>query len=205
MSFVAAPQIVQVEVRCTLDSQRVENVFDIDALTTVTPTIVDDITNLVSVWAQDTYFDLLPHNVALREVVGTDLTTITGTQVTITPSGSVVGAVAANALANETTLCISHRTGNRGRSARGRSYVLALPVDEVAGNNVAAGWADLLVAAFETLRTRVNTAGWAWVVVSRRSGGVPRPGGPVYFPITTNLVTDLIVDSMRRRKPGVGS
>jgi hypothetical protein len=42
-------------------------------------------------------------------------------------------------------------------------------------------------------------------VMSRVSGGVPRPGGPVYYPITTVVSTDDIVDSQRRRKPGNGS
>lgn len=205
MPFVPAPNIVNVELRAILDSQHIENRFTIDALTAVDATVVEAITNIVNVWAQDTYFDLLPHNVSLTEVVGTDQTTDSGAQVTISPTGSFVGAVAANALPNEVTLCISLRTGNRGRSARGRSYVLALPTDEVSGNNVAGGWAAALVAAFDTLRTRLITAGYAWTVVSYRHDGEPRTGGPVYFPITTVLVTDLTVDSMRSRKPGVGA
>lgn len=205
MPFVAAPNIVQAEVRAILDGQHIENRFTIDVLTTPTPTIVDDVANLVNVWAQDTYFDLLPHNVSLNSVVATDLSVLDGTQVTISPTSAFVGAVAANALANEVSLAISLRSTSRGRSARGRSYVLALPSDEVAGNFVAAGWAAALVTAFDTLRTRINTAGWAWSIVSYRSGGVPRPGGPVYFVVSSVLVTDLVVDSMRRRKPGVGS
>lgn len=205
MPFVPAPNIVSVEVRAILDLQHIENRFTIDALAPVTAALTDDITNLVSVWAQEHYFPLLPHNVQLTEVVGTDLTTQDSFQHTITPSGTVVGGVAANALPNEVSLAISLRTGNRGRSARGRSYVLALPTDEVSGNNVASAFAALHVAAFQQLVTVMNDNSHAWSIVSYRLNNAPRPGGPVYFPITTCLVTDLVVDSMRRRKPGVGS
>jgi hypothetical protein len=205
MPFVPAPNIVSVEVRALLDGQRIENRFTIDALTTVTPTIVADIANVVNNWAQSSYFDFLPHNVSLSEVVATDLTTVDGAQYSIAPTGPFVGAIAANALPNEVSLAISLRTGNRGRSARGRSYVLALPTDEVSGNYVAGGFAALLVGSFDTLRTDIATGGWAWSIVSYRTDNAPRVGGPVYYLITSVLVTDLTVDSMRRRKPGVGS
>jgi len=42
-------------------------------------------------------------------------------------------------------------------------------------------------------------------VVSYISNKVPRPGGPVYFPVVSFQYEDLVVDSMRRRKPGVGT
>jgi len=205
MPFVPAPNLCQVEVRALLDSQHIENRFTIDLLAPVTETNLTAATTAVFNWCQDTYFPLLPHNVTLTEVVGTDLSVVDGPQVTESPSTPTAGAIAANALPNEVTLCISLRTGNRGRSARGRSYVLALPTDEVSGNNVASAFAALLVGAFETLRSDISTAGFAWVVASYIHDNAPRSGGPVYYIINSVLVTDLTVDSMRKRKPGVGS
>jgi len=204
MAFVAAPNIVMVEVRATKAGQKIENRFTIDALTAVTPAIVADITNVVSNWAQSTYFDYLPEQVTLVETVGTDLSVHEGAQHTIVPSGTIIGQQTGPSLPNEVTLCVSLRSDARGRSARGRAFVLGLTRQGVNENEVTAGYAANFVSAFEALKTAITTEGWAWVVVSYRTNNAPRPGGPVYFPITTCVVVDLVVDSMRRRKPGVG-
>jgi len=205
MAFVPAPNIVQVELRATLAGQNIENRLMVDALEPVTETNLADITNLVSNWAQSTYFDHLPSAVVLREVVGTDLTTQNGQQHTIAPEGGIGGGLSGEPMPNEVTLCVSLRSGNRGRSARGRLYVLALEKVQVSGNNVSGTLAANFVADMEALIDVLTTAGYALVIVSYISNKVPRPGGPVYFPVTTAVVTDLVVDSMRRRKPGVGS
>jgi hypothetical protein len=62
-----------------------------------------------------------------------------------------------------------------------------------------------LVADFTALRTAITGAGWEWVIASYIADGAPRVGGPVYFPILSVAFQDLIVDSMRSRKPGVGN
>jgi len=205
MAYVPAPQIVSVEIRALKANQQIENRITVDALTTVTPTIVDAITNLVSVWAIGTYFDHLPSSVTLREVVGTDLTTQNGYQHSILPEGTVAGALNSEPMPNESSFTITHRSSSRGRSARGRSYVLGLIKGDVAENVFSATRANEFVGDFNALRDVLSNAGYAWVVVSYRTNNAPRPGGPVYFPINANGYADLIVDSMRRRKPGVGS
>lgn len=205
MPFVAVPNVVEAEVRALFQGQKIENRFMIDTLATVDSTSLDAVAVLVNDWAQDTYFDQLPNAITLTEVVATDLSAADGEQHTIAPTGTFTGAIADAAMPNEVTFCISHRSTARGRSARGRSYVLGITKGDVTNNVFSSVRADAFVSAFETLRTRIATAGWNWVVVSYISGGVPRPGGPVKYTISTSLYTDLIVDSMRRRKPGVGS
>lgn len=205
MPFVPAPNIVMVEARCTLDGQNIENRWHFNAQTTPTAAIVDDITNFVSVWVQNQYFDWLPATVQLREVVGTDLTVENGYQSTIVPSGTVVGAVGGLVLPNEVTICVSLRSAVRGRSARGRSYVLALPSAQVTNNTLSSVWVDGLTASFQILIDDMDTNGFPMMIVSYRNDKNPRPGGPVYFQVVTAVVVDAIVDSMRRRKPGVGT
>lgn len=205
MPFVPAPQIVMVEVRATFAGQEIENRFHVDALTAVTPTVVDDITNLVNVWTEATYFDILPRAISLRETVGTDLTTATGYQHTIVPAGPFIGGLDADAMPNEVTFCVSLRSSSRGRSARGRAYVLGLAKGDVEDNNLDPGRAASYVDAFQTLIDTLDTNGYAMCVVSYIADGDPRPGGPVYFPFVTATFTDLVVDSMRSRRPGVGS
>jgi hypothetical protein len=205
MAFVPAPNIVQAEVRATLAGQKIENRWMIDVLTAVTPTLVDDVANLVNVWAQDTYFDFLPDAVALVATVATDMSDANGAQVTIAPTGSFTGALGEEPMPNEVTFCISLHTASRGRSARGRSYMLATTKFTVTGNDLSAGRADQYKGAIQTLIDRVAAAGWSLVIVSYIANGVPRPGGPVYFGVTTATYTDLVVDSQRGRKPGNGT
>jgi hypothetical protein len=205
MPFIPAPNIVQVELRCTLASQNIENRFMIDALSAVNSTKLQAITNLVSVWCQATYFDHQTDDVRLVEVVGTDMSSQNGEQYTITPEGTVVGAVTGGTMPNEVSFCISFRSGSRGRSARGRAYSLSVPRAKVAGNFVEATWADGLVGDFTELRNNLTNAGYALAIVSYYSNKALRPGGPVYFLVESFQYADLIVDSMRRRKPGVGT
>jgi hypothetical protein len=205
MPFVPAPNIVSVEVRATNDAQHIENRFNVNANAAVTPTIVDDICNLVSVWAQAEYFPLLPSAVELTEVFAKDLTTITGAQHTIVPSGTVVGGQAAAPAPNEVSFCVSLRTGNAGRSARGRFFVLAIPKDLITANTISPTLRGQLVAAGQSLISALSGGGYALTIVSYVSEKVPRPGGPVYFDVTTAIATDGLVDSQRRRKPGNGS
>lgn len=205
MPFVAVPNVVEVEVRCLFQGQKIENRFTIDALTTVTDSILDDITNAVSVWAQETYFDNLPNAITLTEVVGTDLSASDGAQHTIVPEGTVTGALADAAMPNEVTFCVSHRTAARGRSARGRSYVLGITKGDCTNNLLSDARVNAFVSNFNALRTAITDGGWNWVVVSYRHDNAPRPGGPVKYTITNSIAVDNVLDSMRRRKPGNGT
>jgi hypothetical protein len=72
-------------------------------------------------------------------------------------------------------------------------------------NNVNAGFASSVAATFPTLFSAIETIGPLAVIVSYISEGAPRPGGPVYFPISSASVLDTLVDSQKRRKPGVGT
>lgn len=205
MAFIPAPGIVQCEVRALLDNQRIENRVMVDTLTTVTPEIVAEVANIFNNWVQGTYFDHLPQAVSLTEVVCTDMSSDTGSQHSIAPTGPFVGALSNAPLPNEVTFCVSLRTASRGRSARGRFYVLALQGADVTGNNLAAGRAVTFVDDINTLRDVMAGEGWRLVIVSYRHDNIVRPGGPVYFPVTNGLAVDLTVDSQRRRRPGVGT
>lgn len=205
MAFVPAPNVIQVEVRALHDGQKIENRFTIDVLAAVTPGDVVAAADLVSAWAAGTYFPLLPSPVTLTETFAKDLTTAEGSQHSVSPGSVVAGGNGTPSCPNEVSLCISLRTASSGRSARGRAYVLALTRALVDGNHINSTLKTQLVAAFESLRVSIADAGWLWIVTSYVTGGAPRGGGPVYFPITSVVAVDDIVDSQRRRKPGNGS
>jgi len=109
------------------------------------------------------------------------------------------------ALPNEAAFCVSLRTGHRGRSARGRFYTLSVVFDQMADDNfLEPTAAENFRASVGRLMVNLTAEGGLPVIVSYITNNAPRPGGPVYFPITNVTVVDNEIDSMKSRKPGVG-
>lgn len=206
MAFVAAPNIMMVELRCTRNAQHIENRFHFNNLAAVTPADLEAIAILVWDWAETSYFVLQGTQLLLNETVATDLTSITGAQYSYAPDATTFGGVGGFALPNEVSLAVSLRSANRGRSARGRAFVMTINDGQLADtNSVNSTFATAIAASFNQLIADADAAGTPLTIVSYRSLGVPRPGGPVYFPVVNAVVVDNVLDSMRRRKPGIGT
>lgn len=204
MPFVASPNLVEVEIRAVSDGQHIENRITVDVLTDPTPEILDTLATAVWNWCDDSYSLQLPDTVAIEAVVATDLSQIDGFQVTVGPA-PLPGAVGGGSLPLNATLCFSLRTTSRGRSARGRLYILALPATQVTQNTVGSTYTTNVVTILEGLKDAIEALGYSWVVASYISEGAPRPGGPVYYAINNIIVVDRTVDSQRRRLPGRGT
>lgn len=206
MAFVPAPNIMHVEVRCTRNAQHIENRFHFNNLAAVAPADLMTIATLVWNWAENDYLPIQSTEILLNEVVATDLTTINGAQATYAPDATTFGGVGGYALPNEVSLAVSLRSASRGRSARGRAFILSLSDAQMADtNSISSGMATAMAGVFNTLIADADTNGTPLTIVSYRSGNAPRVGGPVYFPVVNALIVDNTVDSMRRRKPGFGT
>jgi len=152
------------------------------------------------------YAEHLSTGVGLREVVLTSLHEQNGAQVTYAPDATTTGDLTGVALPNEVSFCVSLRTGNRGRSARGRWYWLSVNQSQmVDDNNLTTQALGDLPGDMNALMAAIEAISFMPVIVSYRTNNAPRVGGPVYFPITNCTAVDSTVDSMKRRKPGVGS
>jgi len=206
MAFVAAPNIVQVEWRYLYEGQKCENRINIDNFS---PPGVSDLNSLAVAawnWWETVYSVFISDTVTLASVVTTDMGLQNGSQVTYAPDSTTTGQVLGTVLPNETSFCISLHSDSRGRSARGRWFVAGI-VDAYRNtpNTVNAANAESWRAALQNYINTTIEGARATVIVSRFSNGAPRAGGPVYFPIAAAAVTDLILDSQRRRKPGFGA
>lgn len=205
MPFVSTPNVMMVEIRYDLAGQKIENRIMVDNLASIA---TSDLTAVAAqVWVQWSVGGVqhLSDTLSLREVVATDLTVQNGEQVTYATGGPIAGGQPGRCLPNESAFCISLRSTARGRSARGRMFLPAIPValmDD--SNNIGATSAAILAADVNALLAVIRTGGRDPVIVSYRANKAPRVGGPVYFSIATALFTDTLIDSMRRRKPGVG-
>jgi hypothetical protein len=205
MPFVPAPNIISVEMRATRNGQKIENRININAMAPVIRASLEDTAIGAWDWWVAAYAPLLSTGVQLTEVVSTDLSIPDGEQFTYNPGGIVTGGIVGNSLPNESSFCISLRSNFRGRSARGRFFTLSVNQAQMADdNNLTATAAGLFVAALNTLRSNIAVGGRALSIVSYRFNNAPRPGGPVYYPVVSAVAADTLVDSQKRRKPGIG-
>jgi hypothetical protein len=205
MPFIPAPNIVMIEWRMTLSGQKIENRLHLDVAGTPTQAALDAYAQFAWNWWENTYAPLIVNACLLREVVATDLSSINGLQSIYAPDATTTGGVNLQALPNEVAFCLSLHTAFRGRSARGRWYVGGIPNNALNdANNLTTAAAEAFRAALQVYIDVFDTGSIKPVIVSYRSNKALRPGGPVYFVIQSVVVTDTIVDSQRRRKPGVG-
>jgi len=206
MAFVAAPNIVQVEIRAILDGQHVENRIYINCLHEPTAADFNNIGNALSGVVSSDWVPLLPTTWVGNEFFLRSLHTQNAIQETIPlPSGSFTGTNINAAMPNNVTLCVSLRSSFAGRSARGRLYWQALTKNQVTESTMNTADANAITAAVQAIDVAMTANGYDWSIVSFVSNKAPRVGGPVYFSINNVLITDFVVDSQRRRLPGRGN
>lgn len=210
MPFVPVENTALVEMRYTYQGEPVENTlyflseiaFDVAALNALGLACRD--------WWTTFLFPLQSVHVSLREVFVTDLTSDISPAVSITAGLPSAGSIAGEAMSNNVAPCISFKTANRGRSFRGRNYLVGINIDQVSGNAIVGTYATAMTSAYEELFSIAGALDLTWVVVSRFSGftivdgkkvPTPRAAG-LATPIVSVLFTDLTVDSQRRRLPG---
>lgn len=211
MPFIPVANTVLAEIRMTADLQQVENTlyFEFPAAPTLASmqTLADDL----QAWWIASYAGQIWSGVELREITLTDLTSSSGPQLTQVPPSGTLGDLSNPPLPTSVTLTVSFRTALRGRSFRGRNYVVGLVESQTTSANeidstTIAAWASTYTDLFAV----AADAGVTWVVVSRFSGvdgsgnPIPRAAG-VTTPVTTVVIVDNVVDSQRRRLPGRGN
>lgn len=206
MAFVPAPNIIMTEIRYTLFGQHIENRIMVDNGGTVDSADLEAVAIAAWNWAENTLFAHVSDELHLNQVLTTDLTSGEGGQFTYAPDATTEGAVTGSMLPNEVAFCVSLHTASRGRSARGRMYIPAIPVSlTVDANNLTTVAAGNYVSDVQALISDLTEGTRFPVIVSYIHDGAPRVGGPVFFPIISAAATDTILDSQRRRRPGIGS
>lgn len=204
MPFVPAANTLEARLRFVLDGQIAENVIYFQGSAGVTPALATTLGGALVTWWNTRFKADSGNLMALLEVYMTDLSFATSFTVSYVTGLPSTGTSASPTLPNNVAMCVTFRTGNRGRSGRGRNYVMGLTETDVTGNTISAGRASNAAAAYTALiGAGTFVAGLQWVVVSRFTGGAPR-GAALVQPITTALLVNNVVDSQRRRLPGRG-
>lgn len=205
MAFIPVPDTAQIRVEGRVDGQQTIN--DLYFRHTTGPIAAADLqalTSALAAWAIGFYAPVLNEAWSGVQVTARDLTSLIGFSAVSGLTGTV-GGVAGEAAPNNCTMAVSFRSAFAGRSFRGRNYVPCLTNSQITGNDIDSTWADAVVAAYAELLFGGGSlpAGWVWVVVSRFTLGAPRVTG-IFNEVFSVLVSDLTVDSQRRRLPGRG-
>jgi hypothetical protein len=205
MPFVPAPDTVMVEMRYTYQGQNVENTLYFQNAAGPDPANMGDLgLYLIEQWTTEVQ-PTAPASLTLREVYITSLESATAPAVTVTTGLPASGATGSPAAPNNVSLCVSFRTEGRGRSARGRNYLLGVLESSVDNNLIDTTFTNPWTSFFNSIVVPDwDGSGWMWVIVSRISGGVERAEALVQQVITFTYV-DRTVDSQRRRLPGRGT
>jgi len=193
-----------------LDSQKIENTLYWKKASAWSIGDLVGLGNSLLLW-WTTYYDVfVSSSVTLSEIYLTDLTSSTSiVQSVPAPTPHPAGSRSAAALPNNVALTISFRSGQRGRSFRGRNYISGFSEDAVVLNTVDSAVIADIETAYNALFDVASDNSCFWVIASRFSGvdgdGVPIPRvAGLTTDITSVLVVDPIVDSQRRRLPGRG-
>jgi len=204
MPFIPAENVAMVEIRMTLDFQRVENTLYFEQGAGWDETSLMTLGEDVASWWEGQISPIASVALAVTEVTCTDLTSDSAPSVSFVPASLLSGVLVEEPLPNNCSLAISFRTAGRGRSSRGRNYFVGLVDNQVSGNEVTTGFADALKAAYLMIGLGGSfTADATWSVVSRHHNLAPRTTALVQ-PISSVVIVDRTIDSQRRRLPGRG-
>jgi hypothetical protein len=204
MANQPVPNTVQVDVLFLLFGQRVENVYHVRWDGGVDAAALADTRDAFATWVAEEWMPPLSLNCQFIGLEVKNLSIEDGTMLAYTPPTTVTGSVDYMAEPGNVSFSISLRTGQSGRSYRGRKFVAGMPGNARTGNQVNSGFATAMVAALEELRNLLISINAVLVVVSRIQDTIE-----LLVPITSEVlsvtIADYDIDSQRRRLTGRGT
>lgn len=204
MAFQPAPDIAQIRIEGRLDRQMTLNdlYFQISG-GGITSVNLLALAVAVNSWFGTQVAPSLSEDWTGVRVTGVDLSAQNGPSVE--SALTAVGGVANESAPGNVAACISFRTEQRGRFARGRNFLPGIPNSSITLNTLDQTFMDDITLAYGLLVGPGELlAGWQWVVLSRVFEGSPRAVG-IGIPITSTAFTTNTVRSMRSREVGHGA
>src|ERR1044072_9286965 len=126
MAYQPAVDVAQVLLMGRVDGQMtINNLYFQISGGGITPVNLNALLTTVRTWWTTGVVSLLSDDFSAERVIGIDLTTQTGARVEL--AAPAPGGVSGEANPNNVAACVSIRTDQRGRSARGRNFVPAIP------------------------------------------------------------------------------
>lgn len=185
----------------SLDGQRVENTIHVRDNAGWDATKLGTLAVLLKDWFTTTLDLLVVDDLSLVLIKCTDLSSQTAPSVEYTTGLPVAGTLTSDPMPNNVTCAITFLTAQRGRSYRGRNYIVGINRDQVTLNILEPTPVAAWVAAYTTLNASLVSASQEHVVVSKYSSGWR--AAAVVTPVTGYRMNPTL-DSQRRRLPERG-
>lgn len=198
MAFVPVSNTARFELIFTHNGVKCENVFHVQNATSswTSGELHDKAANFANWWI--TYMAPVVHTTtSLDKIIATSLHTQVSPVYEYTTALPQAGAGTSAPLPGNVTVAVKWTTGNRGRSARGRTYHVGLMESQVTGNLIDEGFYTTLLTGYQGLLDYITESVNSMRVVSLWSNKVKRESG-VTYPILACSI-DTTIDTQRRR------
>lgn len=204
MAFIPVANTAEVHIRGASNGQRWENTLYFFKTSGWDAASMEVLANSIALWWSNSLSPHIAEDVTVGEIYVVDLSTATSPTFTLSIAPPLQGQAVTTQLPNNAAFVVSFRTAGRGRSSRGRNYIIGLGGQSATAdpNIVNTTWAGNIVSGYEDL-FGILVSDETWVVVSRYFNNAPRLLG-LTQPVTAVIYTDLRLDSQRRRLPGRG-
>lgn len=198
MAFVGTDNTARFELVFTHNGIVCENVYHLHS--NVTNWTTGDLSTSCQQfynWWHENLKSLVSSNTTLTKIIATALHAQTSPKIEYVTGMPDVGTGASTSLPGNVTVAVKWTTGNRGRSARGRTYHIGLVESQVTENLVDESVYTSLLDAYQALQGYVQVSSKALVVLSLWNNGVKRTSGLVT--VITGCSIEPTVDTQRRR------
>lgn len=199
--FIPAPLTAQVEMRYLQGGEPVENVYHVKGTSEWTATTLGALATAFENWEVAHAQSRRHSTTTLLSVKAIALVAADGAF--IISSVDIVGTATGIELPNNATIALKAETGLRGRSRRGRTYWIGLSTDmtdSLNRNQLVDAWRIALLDAMNQLTITAFPNGGQLVVASFAANNAWRSTA-LLTPITGYTLTDVTIDSQRRRLP----
>lgn len=198
MAFIPVENNARFCLFMTHNGIKVMNTFHIQsANSSWTSLELRDMAGVLKFWWENNIKAKVSSSTVLTHILGTSLHTQISPVYDSYEGMPVTGTGTGTPLPGNVTIAVKWTTGNRGRSARGRTYHIGLCEEQVTGNLLDESFYTGLLTAYQSLLTAVNTGVYSLRVVSLWSNKVARTTG-LAIPITAASIESTI-DTQRRR------
>lgn len=205
--FQPCDKTVEISVQGTYDGQLVENKFYAQAVEVITSTMVDAMATVVAGWVHDTMLAHCNPSYVHSRVVARDLTSEASFESIDSSHAGEAGTVTGTPQPGNVTIAIHRATEFSGKKQKSRIYWPGLVNTYLSSPDVLTTVAaTALIADLEALRTAIlddSSATWAYGYPQRFIDKV-RLTAANFIPVFGHTVTDLNLDSQRRRLKGRG-
>jgi len=200
MAFQPAPGVAEVQVRFTVLEQLAMNTFYFFKNSTWSEANLESLVVNIEDAVFTNWLPILNQSFVMREVYARDLTTAVAAQAVSSIYANETGALTGTGSPSMLAKAVARRSGLTGRSARGRIYWAGIDPEQVDNNSLLPTPAAAIVAALESIDAVGIAEGAVPAIISRVVNGVPLEEAVVYV-IADWIMTDLILDTRRSRKP----